>query len=571
MKHRRVIALCLVLVMSVCSCSTYSEEKKESKEIVKDASYDKQYEEACTTPFGKYPELISYSLGKMTGANNSNMPDGDTYENNAYTRYLKDFLNIQNKNSFEVSDDDGYDDVLDMAIANNNLPDIMVVSDLETLEKLEKLDMIEDLTEVYKNCASDRIKEIYNSYGDTIFDNVTFNGKLMALPETNIEDGPNLLWLRHDWMDKLGLQEPHSLDETLKIIKAFVEKDPGGNGTDKTVGLVCDANLTGECGYSSEYQTDIIFSSFNAFPKQWIYNSNGEVVYGSVQPEAKEALSKLSSMYKEKILDNQFLLRTTTNIIELIDQGNCGSFFGPWWTPNNPLMQAMQDNPEADWQPYVISTDDSGTVSYYSQNPSYKYVVVRKGYEHPEIAAKIVSTLFDYVRYEDKDANEIVKYYQQNVDPSARPIAINIDYSDALKRCYNNLTDALDGKKSSTELELLEASYYQSCQSYLEAVKKKEKVTAEDWAAYTSRINACALLNKAKTKKVKSLYFGTTDTMQGEWWQLRNMEKKAYLQIVTGVKPIDYFDEFVEEWCSSGGKKITSEVQKIVKERGTSR
>ncbi len=569
MKHKRVLALCLVIVLSVCSCSTYRKNKNKSEEVEKDDLYWKQYEEACTTPFGRYPELITYSLGKMTGENNSNMPEGDTYENNAYTRYLKDYLNIQNKNSFEVSDNDGYDDVVNMAIANNNLPDIMVVSDLETLEKLVRLDMVEDLSEVYEKCTSDRIKEMYNSYGEAIFDNVTFDGKIMALPETNIEDGPNLLWLRKDWMDKLKLKEPTTLDEALDVIKEFVTKNAGGNGVD-TVGLVCDANLTGECGYSSEYQTDIIFANYNSFPKQWIYNAKGEVVYGSVQPEAKKALEKLHSMYEEKILDNQFLLRTTTNIIELINKGQCGSFFGPWWTPNNPLMQAIQLDPEANWQPYVIPTDGSGELKYYSQNPSYKYVVVRKGYEHPEIAAKIISTLFDYVRYEDKDAQEIVKYYQQNVDPSARPIAINIDYSDALNQCYENITDTLNGKKEADELELLESSYYLSCQSYLAATKKKEKVTAEDWSAYMSRIEACSLINKANTKKVESLYFGTTETMQSEWWKLENMEKKAYLEIVTGEKPIEYFDEFVKEWNSSGGNTITKEVSDIVKARGVS-
>lgn len=35
----------------------------------------------------------------------------------------------------------------------------------------------------------------------------------MALPETNIDDGPNLFWVRKDWMDKLGLQEPRTMQD----------------------------------------------------------------------------------------------------------------------------------------------------------------------------------------------------------------------------------------------------------------------------------------------------------------------------------------------------------------------
>ena len=49
-----------------------------------------EWEEAASTPYGKYPELVTYTLGKMIGDNNSNMPEGDTYEDNVYTRYLKE-------------------------------------------------------------------------------------------------------------------------------------------------------------------------------------------------------------------------------------------------------------------------------------------------------------------------------------------------------------------------------------------------------------------------------------------------------------------------------------------------
>ena len=58
-------------------------------------SKKEQWEYASTTPDGKYPELVTYTLGKMTGANNSNLPKGETYENNAYTRYLREYFNIQ--------------------------------------------------------------------------------------------------------------------------------------------------------------------------------------------------------------------------------------------------------------------------------------------------------------------------------------------------------------------------------------------------------------------------------------------------------------------------------------------
>lgn len=555
---KKIISCVLIInLLILCGCgdsgtTPSTRENAETKEEYEAALYT-----ARTTPYGKYPEQLTYTLGKLSGANNSNLPDGETYENNAYTRLLNERLNVQNQDVFEAMDEQ-YTDSVTMVIAQNDLPDVMIVEDLDELQYLVDNDMIADLTDSYNNCMSDTIKNIYGSYGRDILDVVTFGGKIMAIPETNISDGPNLIWLRKDWMDALGLSAPRTLSDVEEIIRQFKEKDPGHNGAGNTVGLVCDTSLCGGCGYSSEYTLDIIFAAYGAFPKQWIYDEDGNVVYGSVQPEAKEALAHIHELYKEGILDQDFLMRTSSNLIELIVDGQCGSFFGPWWAPNNPLMQAVEQNKDAEWQPYLIATEKSGLTSYHTQNPSGKYIVVRKGYEYPEIACKIVSVLFDYLRYNDRDNQEIVDYYKENVDPTARPFAINVDYNNALQICYGELNHVFAGNKSADELNVLEYSYYEACESYL---KDAENASAEDWAAYTSRITACKILNDGRTNKVESLYFGETETMVTDWWSLENLESDTYLKIVTGESSLDEFDRFVENWYQNGGETITKEVR----------
>ena len=527
--------------------------------------YNARMEEARTTPFGAYPETIEYTLGKMTSVNNSNMPENDTYTDNAYTRYIKSVINVQNVDVFEANDSQ-YDTNVSMAISMGSLPDIMVVSSQDEVEQLVEAGLIEDLTESYNNCISDRIRKMYESYGDSLKDMVTYDGKIMALPETNITDGPNLVWLRKDWMDKLGLSEPHTIDDVVNIVKHFISEDPGNNGVDasgkpNTVGLAVDTDVTGECGYSSEFLLDIIFACFGAYPKQWIMNDDGEIVYGSVTDEAKEALSYINNLYNQGVIDNDFLLRTSTNICELIENGLCGSFFGPWWVPNNPLANAVSRNPDADWQPYLIATDSDGTTSYHSQNPCYKYVVVRKGYEHPEIAAKMISVMFDKVRFDCTDSEEFKNYYQINVEPTARPLSINVDYNNALSICYRNIDAAISGRKNPDSLELLDRSFYDACSEYIKNANK----TSTQWAAYMSRIKACSLIAQDNIKVVDSLYFKTTDTMKSHWWRLKAKEKEAYLKIISGEEDISYFDTFVKEWNEQGGQTITSEVSESMK------
>ena len=79
--------------------------------------------EAKTTPYGRYPETITYTLAKMTGVNNSNLPEGETYEDNAYTRLIREIINVQNEDVYE-NYGDTYNVGISTMIATGNIADI---------------------------------------------------------------------------------------------------------------------------------------------------------------------------------------------------------------------------------------------------------------------------------------------------------------------------------------------------------------------------------------------------------------------------------------------------------------
>lgn len=547
-------AILILTLLAGCSFGTGGMKKTDGDvSSVKDRE---NWDIAETSPLGKYPELVTYTLGQMKGTNNSNLPEGQTYEDNAYTRYLKKTLNVQNKNIFMESEE-RYDEALNILVKDRNLPDIFLVSDRETLEELVENDLIEDLTEVYKSCASDKIQEMYESYGKELLASGTFDGKLFALPETAIDDGSQLLWLRRDWMEQLGVKEPKTLDEALSVIRAFQENRMGAEDGEDPVGLVCDPGLVGTV--STSYSVDSVFEMFGAYPQQWIKNADGEIVYGSLTEETKEALGYLRELYKQGILDPDFALRAQNNIRDLVVNGKCGAFFGLWWTPNNPLMDEYRKNKETDWEPYYLTADAKRTVEVYSTFWDSKYVVVRKGYEHPEIVMKILSVLFDYSRYEAEDADEVNSYFALNVDPTARPLMINVDYNEATYMVTGHIREALyspGDAKTREDLSAIEVSYFDACREYLGA----EVPSVEAWAAYKSRISAVGLLVDANYHAPEKKYLGDGD---GEIPQtLRSLEKKAFIQIIMGKKPVSSFDSFVEEWYRKGGDSLTERVRK---------
>ena len=545
-------ALILSAVLLLTGCSYGTGDGKKTAEMRKKERNTSDWNRAETQPLEKYPELVTYTLGQMKGANNSNLPEGQTYEDNAYTRYLRKTLNVQNKNVFMESEE-RYDEALNILVKDRNLPDVFLVSDRETLEELVENDLIEDLTEVYKSCASDKIQQMYESYGEELLRSGTFDGKLFALPETVIDHGPQLLWLRHDWMEQLGLEEPHTLEEAFSVVQAFQENRMGAEEGEDPVGLVCDPELVGTT--STSYSMDSVFETFGAYPQQWIRNTGGEIVYGSLTEETKTALTYLRELYEKGILDPDFALRAQNNIRDLVVNGKCGAFFGLWWSPNNPLMEEYRLDKNADWEPYYLTADAKRRVEVYSTFRDNKYIVVRKGYEHPEIVMKILSVLFDYSRYEASDAGEINSYFALNVDPTARPLMINVDYNEATYMVTKHIREALYGKKEREELSAIEASYFDVCREYL----KTDSPSVEAWAAYKSRISAVGLLVDADYHAPERKYLGDGD---GEIPQiLRSLEKSAFIKIIMGKEPVEFFDSFVEDWYRKGGESLTERVR----------
>lgn len=548
MKIKRMGAVFFLVVCVFCGCGKHEISHEKNGQNVSE-EYRRAMEKAETTPYGAYPELVTYTLAQISGANNSNLPEGDTYEDNAYTRYLRKMLNIQNDTVY-MDTEERYSELVNILVKDQNLPDIMVVTDREILKELVENDLVEDLTEVFEKCTSSRIKEMYESYGDALLNSGKFNGRLMAVPETVIDHGPNLLWLRKDWMEELGLEEPETLEDAFEIIDAFVQNRMGTEDGETPVGLACDTNLVGTT--SSSYSVDPVFDSFGANPQRWI-SQDGEIVYGSLTEETKEALDYLHKLYDRRILDRNFALRAPNNLRDLVVNGKCGAFFGLWWTPNNPLMESYEKNSEADWEPYYLQ--ELADKNVYESFRDNKYVVVRKGYEHPEIVMKIISVLFDYTRYEAEDAREVNEYFALNVDPTARPLVINVDYNEATYQVTENIEAALNGNYPEGNLTAIEQSYYQACSSYLSG----NDYTAEDWAAYKSRISAVGLfVDKHYTPAVRSYL----DDAGGEIPQsLRQFETRTFIQIIMGEKPVSYFETFVEQWYQQGGYELTQQIR----------
>lgn len=527
------------------------------------------WEAAANDPYGKYPELVTYTSGyNLTNQGADTLAgtpyENDTPENNAYTRYLREVLNVQNENLFEAVSGPDYNQKVSMAIASQDIPDIMYVEEYSTLVDLVENDMIADLTDVYNNLACDTVKSSYASYGESNnpLNTVTFDGKIMAIPKTQLSDGQDFLWLRKDWLEKLNLEEPSTLEEMADVLRAFISQDPDGNGSDDTIGLAVHSEVYGDYP-NNTFAIDNVFTALGAYPNIWITDAAGNAVYGSIQPEMKDALTLLNSWYEEGIIDKQFATRTYDDQVSLISSGQCGAYIGPWWSPFNPAQTSTYASKDAEWINVSCPIGPEGTINAINTKPYAGFVVVRKGYEHPEIAMKIVNVNSEYFKQDKTDAaaeileNQTIAYFNW-------PLYCEIQPANNAEIMTGNVSAALEGTMAVEDLTTDEQSFYGSAVRFMEAEAAGLKAESADYSQYMSRMVAIYKIINERANFLTPAFFETTDSMKTKWASLEKIEMQAILKIIVGEADVSTFDQFVADWNNAGGEGITQEVNEAI-------
>jgi len=506
-------------------------------------------EQAAVDPY-KLPNPIEVTTFKGVTPN-AKLPEGDTVEDNQYTRYIKEKTNITFKLLWYASGQD-YDQKMKLAVSSNDLPDMMMV-DEKTFLSLAEAGQLEDLTDVYDRYAADLTRQLYASTDNKALEKATYKGKLMAIPNISVQaDSVAMVWVRKDWLDKLGLQPPKTVDDVERIAKAFVENDPDGNGKADTIGITGSDTALKVPPKASFHNFKPIFEAYDAYPGNWIKDGSGNIVYGSIQPETKNALGKLSEWYKAGLIDKEFALRKDVN--EPVVSGKAGIFMGPWWA-GGMLMDTYKNNPQADFEPYLIP-DANGQINNLLVPVSNSFIVVKKGMKHPEAAVVYANTFIAAQRKTDPDALKL----DFTIDASYWPIGnATFDYADAVERKADALKKALAGEISSDSLTPeVKVLYDNAVQD-----KANPKADLAVWKSYYGYTTPAEVL-KTSMNKFYPEFTTTTKTMERKWANLDKMEQETFYKIVMGEQPLDSFDKFVADWKAQGGDEITKEVQDAV-------
>ncbi|MBR1536845.1 MAG: extracellular solute-binding protein [Treponema sp.] len=189
---------------------------------------------------------------------------------------------------------------INAAAEGDALPDMAVVNREPLLNLIDK-GLIMAVDDLYP-LMPDRTEKMYNESSRRF---ATIKGKCygFSTPGGNIQKNEGVL-IRKDWLDKLGLSVPKTMDEYLDVMRAFTFKDPDGNGKDDTYGYGAFVEInTYEEGLGR--RLDPIFGAFGV-PGTWNLSEKNAGL-NVRKPEYFEALSTVAAMQKEGLIDPNWL------------------------------------------------------------------------------------------------------------------------------------------------------------------------------------------------------------------------------------------------------------------------
>ena len=137
------------------------------------------------------------------------------------------------------------DQKMNLALAAGDIPDFMPGIGLSIFQDMVAGDLVADITDVYEATADPKWVKESLEWGDhQLWAFAEVDGRKLAFPRV-AQAGQNeqILFIREDWLEKVGMEPPTTLDEMEAVAKAFVTNDLGAGPPGTTVAIAASRDL----------------------------------------------------------------------------------------------------------------------------------------------------------------------------------------------------------------------------------------------------------------------------------------------------------------------------------------
>lgn len=260
-------------------------------------------------------------------------------ENWPVAREIAKETNVNLKNTASRSSTNSAE-AFNVMMASGKLPDI--VGGDNRMDDFIKYGMegafvpLNDLIEEY----APNIKEILDRKPEVKRGITAPDGNIYFIPY--IPDGSPVsrgYWVRQDWLDNLGLEQPNTVEELYEVLVAFKTQDPNGNGKADEIPLIIrewhelirmttlwGARTAGSDTYVSFYK-----------------NKDGDIAHGWREPEFKEGMKHIVKWYNEGLIDKEVFTRGNRTR-EILFTSNQAGMTRDWMPSTAKFNDALKDD-----------------------------------------------------------------------------------------------------------------------------------------------------------------------------------------------------------------------------------
>ncbi|HEY5560270.1 MAG TPA: extracellular solute-binding protein [Clostridiaceae bacterium] len=441
---------------------------------------------------------------------------------------MEQFLNKKFNATFEFMlvprGQTDYQNKLNLLMASGDMPDLIQLNDLAIEKKMVDQGLIMPLDDLVTKYGA----EMKKIRPDALWDPFKFNGKLYSVPNQFLDTSAVPI-IRTDWLNKLGLPIPTTIEEYETAIKAFTENDPDGNGKNDTYGISgSNAPIMDSFSQAFEYE-GISYDGWKLV--------NGQLTYMAILPEAKAALKRINTWFKNGWIDPQFPIYTRDKFEEIIGQGKFGSYtfdsqrLDPAFDIGLKTLYDKDKNAKFLSYAPVKNKDGKQNIFTGDQRSIGYTMAISAKCEHPERLMELMNYAaseegYMRIRYGEegvnykKDDKGIVQFINGWTDVNKRTQAgMSIQYSNLFRRVWLDST---------------------ANQSVWDADGLTKKYGTPNSPIYT-----------------------TTPAMLTSSFILNQLRDDSFAKIVSAKNGSDVdkmFDDFVTKWESGGGDAITKEI-----------
>lgn len=316
-------------------------------------------------------------------------------ETNTYTKYLEEMTNV--KVVWQTVPSQGLKEKRNVLLASGDYPDIFLGSEITREEE-----MLYGSQGVFMP-----LNNYIDEYGSEInkhFESIDWLKKVLTTPDGNIYTLPQInecyhctlsqkMWINEKWLSDLNLDMPTTTEEFRTVLKAFKDNDPNGNG------IADEIPLTGAIKSWHSEVPDFLMNAFiycdgdsASYRARLI---DGQIQLIADQPEFKEGLAYIHSLYEEGLIDTSAFTQTRDQLKQVGENPDAvliGAATSGWFG----MFTSLGGERHKDYTvvPPLEGPDGTQLTAYYPFGYSPGQFAITSSNPHPEASLRWVDYFF---------------------------------------------------------------------------------------------------------------------------------------------------------------------------------